>query len=162
MGVDRWTYLGPYAELPVLLTTVKRDMCSQPASCPNPTSGMYCPQCGMQVNRRFHEFQSADPPIPDFLFRALDEAVSTTDGMGGPERIGDDRVVYRLIGNQRRASQPREFHLAGSSDLRIDLTAISFQDELAWFRKAYAPEWMKIQEQYGGLIFRWGFLQWFT
>lgn len=137
-------------------------MCPRPVQCPNPTEGLYCPQCGIQVNKRFHEFQTADPPLPDFLFRELNEALFTADGMTGPERIGDDQVVYRLLGNQRRPEQPREFHLDDSTALRIDLTVLDAQDEIAWFKKAFASEWMKVQKTYGGLIFRWGLLQWFS
>jgi hypothetical protein len=160
MGIDRWTYLGPYAELPVKLKSVRVDQCPDKANCPNPTSGPFCAQCGIQVSKRFHQYQSADPPVPDFCFRKLGESLHLADGMSGPERIGDDQVVYRFIGNEPRPKQPREFHVDAQGDVWMDLSVISVQDELDWFKRAYAKEWLELQGTYGNLIFRWGFLQW--
>ena len=133
MGVDRWTYLGPYAELPLTLKTTRRDMCTQPAVCPNPDplKEQYCATCGMQASKRFHEFQAADPPLPDFLFEVLNEALFTADGMMGPTRIDAEHVVYRLIGNIRKPDKPREFHLDAKEDWALDLTVVSMQDEIA-------------------------------
>jgi hypothetical protein len=164
MGIDRWTYLGPYAELPLTLKTTRRDMCPEPAQCPNPDplKSQFCATCGMQTSKRFHEFQAADPPLPDFLFQELNEALFTADGMGGPTRIDAEHVVYRLIGNVAKSDKPREFHLDTDGDLAMDLTTMNMQDEIAWFKRAYAAEFMKVQQTYGGIVFRWGFLRWFS
>ena len=139
-------------------------MCTQPETCPNPDplKGQFCATCGMQASKRFHEFQSADPPLPDFLFEALNEALFTADGMAGPTRVDSEHVIYRLIGNIRKPDKPREFHLNANEDLALDLTATSMQDEIAWFKRSYAAEFMKVQETYGGIVFKWGYLQWFS
>jgi len=162
MGIDRWSYLGPYAELPVKLKTTRRDMCPRAADCPNPTEGQFCSVCGIQVAKRFHEFQAADPPVPDFVWKELNEALMTADGSTGPARIDAESVVYRLIGNTSRVNQPREFHLDSQGEIVLDLAPVNVQDEIAWFKRAFAAEFMKVQETYGGILFRWGFLQWFS
>jgi hypothetical protein len=164
MGVDRWAYLGPYLELPLTLKTTERDMCPQPAQCPNPdpNTSPFCATCGMQVAKRFHQFQSADPPIPDFLFRELNDALATADGMMGPTRVDHEHVIYRLIGNARRPNPPREFYLDDNSDVWMDLTSVDTQAEIKWFKEAYTPELMKVADAYGGMMFKWGFLQWFS
>lgn len=160
MGIDRWSYMGPYAELPVTLKSQRVDQCPQKASCPNQGEGAFCSLCGMQLSRRFHEFQAADPPVSDFLWKELNEALMTTDGTAGPERIDATHVVYRLVGNVGKPGQLREFFL-GDSDVTMDLTNLDMQAEIDWFKKAFAEEFMKIQMAYGGLLFKWGYLQWF-
>jgi len=137
-------------------------MCPRAADCPNPTEGQFCSVCGIQVAKRFHQFQAADPPVPDFLWKELNEALFTADGAGGPTRIDAESVVYRLIGNQARPGQPREFHLSSDGEIVLNLAIVSMTDEIAWFKKAFASEWMKIQEAYGGILFKWGYLQWFS
>lgn len=164
MGIERWSYLGPYAELPLTLKTTRRDMCPHPAQCPNPDpeEGQFCATCGIQVSQRFHEFQATDPPLPDFLWKELQETLFLADGVGGPTRLDANLVVYRILGNVDRPEKPREFHLDTDGDVSMDLTTLNMQGEIEWFKRAYAAEFMKIQETYGGVLFRWGFLQWFN
>jgi len=160
MGISRWTYLGPYAELAVTLQTTKRDMCPKPQNCPNPTEGQFCPTCGIQVAKRFHVFQSTDPPFPEFLWKNLNETMMSADGMAGPQRLDDDRVVYRIIANVYREGQPREFHLDEHDDIWMDLSVIDMKAEIAWFRRAFASELSPLQGTYGSFAIKWGLLQW--
>lgn len=162
MGIDRWSYLGPYAELTLTMNTVRRDTCPKPAECPNPTDAPFCPTCGMVVSKRFVEFQSADPPLPDFLWKELHEALFCADGMAGPERLDAQHVIYRIIGNVTRDGQPREFHLDQNGDFWLDMSTLDPRVEMAWFKRAFAPELHHLQETYGGFHIRWGLLQWFS
>jgi len=161
MSEIRYIYLGPYAELGLALQTHKIDQCPQKAVCPNPTEGVYCPTCGLQVSKRFHEFQSTNPPMPDLLFKECREALMQADGMSGPQRLDASNVIYRLVGNQTRPECPREFWVESSDSMWMNLTQIDSQAEIAWFKKAYAAEWMKVQGAYGPIKFNWGLLQWF-
>jgi len=160
MGIDRWTYLGPYAELTLPLKTTRHDTCRQPDKCPNVPHG-FCSTCGMEIKKRYHEFQDTDPSLPSILTDVLSEALFTADGIEGPEQPNSNTVIYRLVPNVTRSGQLREFHVDEDASFWRDLTHFSTQDEIAWFEDAFAPEWSALREVYGDIHFKWGLLQWF-
>ena len=161
MGSYRTAYLGPYAEFVLPLKTQKRDMCPKPAECPNAQSGQFCPHCGMELNKRYHEYQHTDPPIHEILVGVLSEALLTADGITGPQQPDRDTVIYRVIKNQARPGEPRSFYLDDDCGVWVPIPPSAIPDEIAWFRRAFAPEWETLQELYGKFEFRWGFLQWY-
>lgn len=161
MGIDRWSYLGPYAELTLPLVSKKVDTCRQ-ANCPNAQSGTFCPTCGMELKRRFHEYLHTEPPFDMVMVDHLKEALHRADGMSGPQMLTTSTVVYRVVPNQTRRDQPREFHVDTDSDLWVDISGFDVEGEIEWFKKAFAPEWNELLQFYGKFAFKWGYLQWFN
>lgn len=161
MGIDRWTYLGPYAEFKLPLKSERVDTCRR-EDCPNPQKGEFCAACGMELKRRFHEYQDTDPSFRSVTLDHLNQALHTADGMAGPETIGSTTVLYRLVPNVTRPRQPREFHLDTDQDLWMDITSLDGNAEIDWFKEAFAAEWEQLARFYGDFTFKWGFLQWFS
>jgi len=149
MGMYRSAYLGPYAEFVLPLKTDRRDMCPQPTDCPNAQSGQFCPRCGMELEKRYHDYQNTDPPMHEILVKVLDEALMNADGVSGPEQPDRNTVIYRLIQNQ------------DDDSVCVEVVSNMVMEEIAWFREAFAPEWEALRELYGNFEFKWGFLQWY-
>lgn len=161
MGIDRWTYLGPYAEFKLPLKSFKRDTCRQPDTCPNAQSGQFCPSCGMEIKKRFHIYQITDPHLPEIVADVLGESLMTADGMEGPEQPDSTTVIYRLVPNTTREGEPREFHLDSQNAFWMEMSELSPGDEINWFKEAFAPEWEALREVFGEFEFKWGLMQWF-
>lgn len=161
MGIDRWAYLGPYAEFKLSLKSERVDTCRR-KDCPNPEGGQFCATCGMELKRRFHEYQATDPPFGTVMVDELKEALHCADGMGGPQTVGGNTVIYRLVPNVTRPGEPREFHLDTDEDLWMDITSLDGNAEIEWFKEAFAPEWVVLAKSYGTFTFKWGFMQWFS
>lgn len=159
MSVTSWQYLGPYAEVILNLKEIAKDVCTQPKNCPNPVEGPFCPQCGILVKNRFHTFLYPDPDLQQFLGRELQEVLFIAEGMNGSQKIGEDRLIYRVLGNIDR-NDPREFVIS-QNDMWVDISSLDIPGEIAWFKKAFAPEFMKIQEMFGGIQFKWGYIQFY-
>ena len=152
-------YLGPYAELTVTLKTETKDYCGLPSACPNVGSGT-CPTCGVQADRRYHHFQKAEPPLYPVVSRVLFDSLLLTDGLHGPERLADYKVVHRLIPNMPKEEQaPRDFYLPEGS-CWMDLAGVDMAGEMAWLTRAFQTELEHLRNLYGDLQVRWGFLQW--
>ena len=157
MGIYRWTYLGPYAEFRLPLTSERVDTCKR-QNCPNTQGEPFCAVCGMELKDRFHEYQDTNPPFGTVMVDHLKEALHCADGMTGPETVAGD-VIYRVVPNARRSGQPREFRLDEDNALWIDITSIDGNAEIEWFKEAFTPEWEQLVKFYGTFTFKWGFMQ---
>lgn len=164
MGIDRFQYLGPYAEFTLPLVSEKADNCRRPDACPNApqnTTG-FCRTCGIELKKRFREVLRTEPSFDLVLFEMIKEALFRADGVHGPEMPSKDKVIYRLVPNVTREGQPREFHLDTEGALCINAVDLDPHTESEWFQRAFAAEWETLANVFGPFTFNWGYLQWFN
>jgi len=168
VGIERFTYCGPYVKCKVQKTTFtyKERVCSNPKCdqhgdpCTQ-THDKFCSECGSAIQEVDVE-QQGDAIDPYELAEDLKLELCPTFHAYAEERSAEG--VHIWSGNNPRKgtkNRPaRPFYIDDEENSLTELRAEDIESELADFAKGYAKELALLRKHYGqaNVTLKWGLL----
>jgi hypothetical protein len=158
MGVQKCLYLGPYVECTYKPSTrvehvrgcTNKECKKHPRKRGPDAEGNFCSTCA-----------SPNGPIPFEVKDRPDHVEVTDEKLFKINSDDDENDKYLwLAPNVIREGAPRP-DVDDDREIHLDLAAAKPEDEIAWFKDAFAKELWKLEAAYATVTVKWGLHQYF-
>ncbi len=161
MGVHTYIYLGPYVECThrkmtrtvTMRACTKKECAAHPNKLGKSITGNFCPVCGLQLGDVKFE-------VPEFIspYDVVDDELAPLSSDDGE---GEGGRTFCLCPNDRREGDPadRRGRMTDNEEFALDLRTVDMKAEMDWLSKAFAPELVKLRENYAKVEVKWGLHQ---